>query len=152
MSIIQSNLAQVSQDYSAHPSHTNHQRISIKKIPRIHAQCHLLIQKLLLPSSAPEKGSYLISPELVLPISSTNLLMRFPDGSDGKESACNAGDARDADSIRTCKRWGFDPWIGKIPWRREWLPTPVFSPREFHRQRSLADYSPWPGKELNMTK
>ena len=34
-------------------------------------------------------------------------------------------------------RPGFDPWVGKIPWRREWLPTPVFLPREFHGQRSL---------------
>ena len=30
-----------------------------------------------------------------------------------------------------------DPWVGKIPWRREWLPTPVFLPGEFHGQRSL---------------
>ena len=34
------------------------------------------------------------------------------------------------------------PWVGKIPWRREWLPTPVFLPEEFHGQRSLAGYSP----------
>ena len=33
----------------------------------------------------------------------------------------------------------FDPWAGKIPWRCEWLPTPVFLPREFHGQRSLVD-------------
>ena len=32
----------------------------------------------------------------------------------------------------------FDPWVGKIPWRREWLPTPVFWPGEFHGL-----YSPW---------
>ena len=31
----------------------------------------------------------------------------------------------------------FDPWIGKIPWRRAWQPTPVFLPGEFHGQRSL---------------
>ena len=37
----------------------------------------------------------------------------------------------------------FNPWIRKIPWRREWLPTPVFLPGEFHGQRSLAGYSPW---------
>ena len=36
----------------------------------------------------------------------------------------------------------FDPWVGKIPWRREWLPTPVFWPEEFHGQWSLVDYSP----------
>ena len=39
---------------------------------------------------------------------------------------------------------GFDPWVGKIPWRRERLPTPVFWPREFHGL-----YSPWGCKELN---
>ena len=37
-----------------------------------------------------------------------------------------------------CRRHGFDPWVRKIPWRREWLPTPVFLPGEFHGQRSLA--------------
>jgi len=36
-----------------------------------------------------------------------------------------------------------DSWVGKIPWRREWLPTPVFWPGEFHGQRSLEGYSPW---------
>ena len=34
----------------------------------------------------------------------------------------------------------FDPWVRKIPWRREWLPTPVFLPGEFNGQRSLAGY------------
>ena len=33
--------------------------------------------------------------------------------------------------------------VGNIPWRREWLPTPVFLPGEFHGQRSLVGYSPW---------
>jgi len=37
-------------------------------------------------------------------------------------------------------------WIKKIPWRREWLPTPVFLPGEFYGQRSLASYSPWGGR------
>ena len=40
------------------------------------------------------------------------------------------------------KRFGFDPWVGKIPWRKAWQPTPVRLPGEFHRQRSLAGYSP----------
>ena len=35
------------------------------------------------------------------------------------------------------KRPGFDSWVGKISWKREWLPIPVFLPREFHGQRSL---------------
>ena len=48
------------------------------------------------------------------------MAMSFPDGSDVKESACNAGDS------------------GLIPWRREWLTTPLFFPGEFHGQRTLA--------------
>ena len=46
----------------------------------------------------------------------------------------------------------FDSWVGKIPWRREWQPTPVFMPGELHGQRSLAGYSPWARKESNMTE
>ena len=38
------------------------------------------------------------------------------------------------------------------PWRRAWLPTPVFLPGEFHEQRSLAGYRPWGCKELDMTE
>ena len=52
--------------------------------------------------------------------------MGFPCGSASKESAHNAG------------RTGFDPWVGKIPWRRERLPTLVFWPGEFHGL-----YTPW---------
>ena len=44
----------------------------------------------------------------------------------------------------------FDLWVGKIPWRMEWLPTVVFLPGEFHGQRSLAGYSPWDHEELDM--
>ena len=42
-----------------------------------------------------------------------------------------------------CGRPRFDPWVGKIPCRREWLPTPVFLPGESHGRRSLTGYSPW---------
>ena len=42
--------------------------------------------------------------------------------------------------------------VGKIPWRREWKPTPVFLPGEFHGQKSLVGYSPWGRKELDMTE
>ena len=45
---------------------------------------------------------------------------------------------------------GFSLWIGRIPWRRERLPTPVFLPGEFHGQRSQAGYCPWSHKELDM--
>ena len=42
-----------------------------------------------------------------------------------------------------CRRPRFHPWVGKTPRRREWLPSTVFLPGEFHEQRSLAGYSPW---------
>ena len=42
-----------------------------------------------------------------------------------------------------CRRPRFDPWVGKISWRRKWQPTPVFLPGEFHWQRTLAGYTPW---------
>ena len=44
-----------------------------------------------------------------------------------------------------------DPWVGKIPWRRKWQPTPVFVPGESHGQRSLAGYSPWGRTESDRT-
>ena len=47
---------------------------------------------------------------------------------------------------------GFNPWVGNIPWRRKWQPTPVFLPGESHGQRSLAGYSPWGCKESDMTE
>ena len=46
-----------------------------------------------------------------------------------------------------CRRPGFDSWVGKIPWRREWQHTSVFLPGESHRQRTLGGYSPWGCKE-----
>ena len=60
--------------------------------------------------------------------------------SDSKESACNVEDL------------GSIPGSGKIPWGREWQPTPVFLPGEFHGQRSLEGYSPWGCKESDMTE
>ena len=57
--------------------------------------------------------------------------------------SAKAGDARDAK---------FNPWIGKIPWRRKWQPTPVFLPGESHGQMSLVGYSPGICKVLDMTE
>ena len=51
-----------------------------------------------------------------------------------------------------CRRPRFNPWVGKGPWRREWLPTPAFVSREFYRQRSLAGCSPWDCKESDTTE
>ena len=55
--------------------------------------------------------------------------LRLPWRFSGKESACQ------------CKRCRFNPWVGKIPWRRKWQPTPVFFPGESRGQRSLMGYS-----------
>ena len=51
-----------------------------------------------------------------------------------------------------CRRRRLDPWVGRIPWRRKWQPTPEFLPGEFHGQRSLAGYSPWSHTESDMTE
>jgi len=51
-----------------------------------------------------------------------------------------------------CRRAEFDPWVGKIPWRRKWQPTPVSLPGKSHGQRSLVCYSPWGCKELGTTE
>ena len=50
------------------------------------------------------------------------------------------------------RRYGFDPWVGKIFWRRKCLPTPVFLPGEFYGQRGLVGYSLWGHKESDMTE
>ena len=100
--------------------------------------------------------------------------MGFPHSSFVKESTCNAGDPSSipwsgrssresigyplqsswaslvAQLVRICLQYGrpgCDPWVEKIPWRRERLPTPVFWPREFH-----GPYGPWGRKESDMTE
>ena len=60
----------------------------------------------------------------------------------GKEPTCQC---------RRHRRPEFDPWVGKIPWRKKWQPTPVFVPGESRSQRSLVGYSPWDCKESDMT-
>ena len=51
---------------------------------------------------------------------------------------------------RRRKKIRFYPWVGKIPCRRKWQPTPVFLPGESHGQRSLVGYSAWSHKKLDM--
>ena len=67
----------------------------------------------------------------------------FPNGSVVKNPPANN---------RSLKRHGFDPWVGKIPWRRKWQINPVFLPGKSRGQRSLAGYSPWGHKESDMTE
>ena len=61
----------------------------------------------------------------------------FPGDTSVKEPACH---------------FRFDLWVGKIPWRRAWEPTPIFLPGESHGQGSLAGYRPLSLKELDMTE
>ena len=96
---------------------------------------------------------------LLMPLNNPLLLtyMCFPHGSVGKESICNAGDpgsipglGRSAEEGIGCRlqyswtslvvqsppaMWemGFDPWVGKISWKRAWQPTLLFLPEGFHR-------------------
>ena len=51
-----------------------------------------------------------------------------------------------------CGRLGFNPCVGKIPWRRKWQLTPVFLPGKSHGQRNLVGYSSWGHKESDMTE
>ena len=69
--------------------------------------------------------------------------MGFLGGASCKELACQC---------RRHKRHNFDPWVGNIPWRRSWQPTPVFLPGEPNGQRSLARYGPLGRKESGTTK
>ena len=85
----------------------------------------------------------------------------FPDSSAGKESTCNAGDPGSIPGSGSSSGEGkgyplqyswaslvaqtvknppamHDPWVGKIPWKRAWQPTPVFLPGESHGPRRLA--------------
>ena len=55
-------------------------------------------------------------------------------------------------NLPQCRRPRFDPWVGKIAWKREWQPTPVFLPGKSHGQRSLVGYSPQGRKESDMTE
>ena len=65
--------------------------------------------------------------------SRSKLIYMFRGGASGKGPACKC---------RRHKRLRFDPWVRKIPWRRVRQPTPLFLPRESHRQRNLVGFSP----------
>ena len=71
-----------------------------------------------------------------------NNLTSIPSDSNGKASVCNAGDQRPV----------FDPWVGKIPWRRKWQPTSVFLPGKSHGPWSLVGYCSWGRKESDTTE
>ena len=63
----------------------------------------------------------------------------------------NASAKEPASQCTRHSRDGWDSWVGKIAWKREWQPTSVFLSGEFHGQRSLAGHSPWDCKESDLT-
>ena len=65
--------------------------------------------------------------------------------------SCAIGIEPDCQCRRRKRHW-FNPWVGKIPSRRKWQPTPVFLSREYRGQRSLVGYSPWGCKESDTTE
>ena len=68
----------------------------------------------------------------------------FPGSFSGKEPTCQC---------RRFKRQGFNPRVGKIPWRRKWQHTAVFLPGESPwTERILAGYGPWNGKSWTQLK
>ena len=76
------------------------------------------------PGSLQNLRFYLSHTDIVLTLSTIYTMARkcgFPAGTRGKEPACQC---------RRHKRHRFHPWVGKIPWRRAWQPTPVFLPGE----------------------
>ena len=93
--------------------------------------------KMLRVLKSESKSNYTNGP--FLNISLDNFLS-IPRWLSGKESACQ------------CRRRGFDPWVGKIPWSRKCQPTPALLPGESHGQRSLGDYSPGGHKESDTTE
>ena len=60
--------------------------------------------------------------------------------------------AQTVKSLPAVQETGFDPWVGKIPWRRKMQTTSVFLPGKSHGRRSLAVYSPWGRKKSDMTE
>ena len=67
----------------------------------------------------------------------------FPGGTSGQEPACQC---------RRHKRCRFDPWVGRIPWKRAQQPPPVFLSGEYQGQKSQAGYSSWGCKESDTTE
>ena len=89
------------------------------------------------PPTACSLGRHRLCSSVLSPFWNTVWLPWWPSS---KESACQF------------RRREFNPWVKKIPWRREWQPTPVSLPGKSHGQRSLAGYSLWGHKESDMSE
>ena len=97
-----------------------------------------LMNACLSPGMCPCLSGSFKNPEVVHLAPMIMSILGFPGGTSGKEPACKC---------RRCKRRGFNPWVGKSPWKRVWQLTPVFLPGESHGQRSLEGCSPQGHKE-----
>ena len=84
-----------------------------------------------------QKGFHVQEPHRVLLHFKNSIQQCFPHGPNSKEPACHC---------RKHKRHGFNPWIGKMPWRKERLPTPVFWSGDLH------GLCPWGGKNSDTTE
>ena len=120
----------------------SHQRSELKVIKTITEENIFLSVLRKLPlgflMAHPPERNHMAIPELITGKEDCNdhswpRLVRHPSG---KESTCQY------------RRFRFDPWTGKIPWRRKWQPTPVFLPGKSHEQRSMVGYSPWGRKRV----
>ena len=69
-----------------------------------------------------------------------------------EEASLMAQQVKNHLQCRRHRRWGFDPWVWKIPWRRKWQSTPVFLPGKSRGQRSLVGYSPRGRKGADTTE
>ena len=94
------------------------------------------------PGGLQSAGSQRVGHDWATSLSLFNIDTRASPVASGKECTRSAGD----------KRCGFDPWVRKVPWSRNWQPAPVFLPGESHGQRSLMGNSPWGHKESDTTE
>ena len=120
-------------------------------------QCHSPKSSHPLPLPlSPKVGPMILIPSIAKGILQESLGCGFPGGkiildyfsgppveSSGRDPTCQC---------RRRRRLGLCPRVGKIPWRREWHPTPVFLPGTSHGQRSLAGYSPRSRQKLDATE
>ena len=89
-------------------------------------------------------GDFYVSSAKSYSFKRSKALKRLPRWLHGEESACQ---------YTRHRRWGFDTWVRKIPWRRrKWQPTPAFLLGKCHGLRSLVGYSPWRCKESDTTE
>ena len=89
---------------------------------------------------------------LALPALLLQLLLIYPCLSRGSSGASDGKKKKKKKNLTAIQETWVHPWVGKIPRRREWLPTPVFLPGESHGQKSRVGYSSWGHKESDMTE